>query len=186
MTNAPHWLALEQFDHNNISEFETAWLTKRGVTFKALMGDWPVGAANVTFDGAGHFDLCKDGERALTFVSFNAGDPIDIIAWRGQIASHTGAATFLGDQDDVVNPATWLDGRDLLIHASPLEWLQHDREGLVVVNFKRAGAYLRNAKSVFCPDINVAKKLRRTVKVASQPILKICTTAQKRGKAIHV
>jgi hypothetical protein len=59
MTNAPHWLALEQFDRNNISEFEAAWLTKRGVTFKALMGDWPVCAANVTFDGAGHFDLCN-------------------------------------------------------------------------------------------------------------------------------
>ena len=52
-------LALQQFDSNNISEFETAWLVKRGASFKALMGNWPVGAANVNFDGKGHFDLCE-------------------------------------------------------------------------------------------------------------------------------
>jgi hypothetical protein len=112
----PYWTALQQFDQNTISEFEIAWLTKRGVSFKALMGDWPVGAANVNFDGKGHFNLADDGERALTFVAFNAGNPIDIIAWRprsGQIASYTGAATFLGDQDDAINPATWFNGGDL-------------------------------------------------------------------------
>ena len=180
-----HGLPLEQFDWGHPSEFETAWLTKRGVSFKALMGDWPVGAANVNFDGKGHFNLADDGERALTFVAFNAGDPIDIIAWRprsGQIASYTGAATFLGDQDDAINPATWFNGGDLIIHATPLEWLQHDREGLVIINFKRAGAYLRIAKSVYCPDINVAQKIRRAVKAASKPTLKIYTAAPKRGK----
>ena len=180
-----HGLPLEQFDWGHPSEFETAWLTKRGVSFKALMGDWPVGAANVNFDGKGHFDIADDGERALTFVAFNAGNPIDIIAWRprsGQIASYTGAATFLGDQDDAINPATWFNGGDLIIHATPLEWLQHDREGLVIINFKRAGAYLRIAKSVYCPDINVAQKIRRAVKAASKPTLKIYTAAPKRGK----
>jgi hypothetical protein len=183
----PYWLALQQFDSNTISEFETAWLTKRGVSFKALLGDWPVGAANVSFDGKGHFNLADDGERALTFVSFNAGVPIDIIAWRprsGQIASYTGAATFLGDQDDLINPATWFDG-DLLIHATPLEWLQHDRVGLVIVNFKRAGACLRNVKSVFCRDINVARKIRSAVRAASKPIVKIYTAASKQGMAVH-
>ena len=182
-------LALQQFDSNNIPELETAWLVKRGVSFKALMGNWPIGAAKVNFDGKGHFDLCEGGERAFTFVAFNAGDPIDIIAWRprmGQIASYTGAATFLGDQDDAVNPATWLDGNDLLIHATPLEWLRHEREGLVIVNFKTAGAYLRNAKSVYCADIETAKKLRTAVRAASKPTLKIYTAAPKRGKAIHV
>jgi hypothetical protein len=183
---SPWGIALEQFDWGHPSEFETAWLTKRGVSFKALMGDWPVGAANVNFDGKGHFNLVNDGERALTFVGFNTGDPIDIMAWRpksGQIASYTGAATFLGDQDDLINPATWFDGGDLVIHASPLEWLQRDREGLVIVNFKRAGACLRNVKSVYCEDINVARKIRRTVKAACKPIVKIYTAAPKRGKA---
>ena len=152
------------------------------------MGDWPVGAANVNFDGD-HFNLASDGMRALTFVAFNADSPIDIIAWAprsGQIASYAGAATFLGDQDDAVNPATWIDGGDLLIHATPLEWLQHDREGLVIVNFKRAGARLRNAKSVYCADIETAKKLRKAVRDASKPTLKIYTAAPKRGKAVHV
>ena len=79
---------------------------------------------------------------------------------------------------------TWLDGDDLLIHASPLEWLQHEREGLVIVNFKMAGAYLRDAKSVFVEDIQVARKLRKAVSAASKPALKIYTaTTQKRGKA---
>jgi hypothetical protein len=185
----PYWLALQQFDSNTISEFETAWLTKRGVSFGALMGDWPVGAANVDFDGKGHFDFREGGQRAFTFAAFNAGAPIDIIAWRprtGQIASYTGRACFLGDEDDAVNPATWLDGGDLLIQASPLEWLQHEREGLVIVNYKMAGAYLRNAKSVFCEDIDIGKKLRKAVRAACKPTLKIYTAAPQRGKAQHV
>jgi hypothetical protein len=122
----------------------------------------------------------------LTFVAFNAGDPIDIVAWQPrtrQIASSTGRATFLGDEDDAINPATWFDGSDLLIHASPLEWLQHDREGLVVVNFKRAGAVLRNTKSVYCADIQTAKQLRKAVKAASKPMLRIYTSVPKWGKA---
>src|SRR5262245_60709469 len=148
----PYWLALRQFDQNTISEFEAAWLIKRGVSLKALLGDWPVGVSNVTFHGD-HFDLCESGDRAFTFAAFNAGAPIDIIAWRPrtkQLASYTGAATFLGDQDDTINPATWFNNNDLLIHATPLEWLQRDRQGLVIVNFKRAGADLRSVKSVYC------------------------------------
>jgi hypothetical protein len=150
------------------------------------MGEWPIGAADVSFDGHGHFAIDAQGERVLTFVAFNAGDPIDIIAWQprtGQLATYAGRASFLGDEDDVINPATWLDGADLLIHASPLEWLQHEREGLVIVNYKLAGAYLRNAKSVFCEDIDLAKKLRKAVRAASKPRVRIYTTAPKRGKA---
>jgi hypothetical protein len=185
----PYWLALQQLDQNSISEFEYAWLTKRGVTFKALLGDWPIGAANVTFDGKGHFNFADDGERALTFVTFNAREPIDLIAWHprtGKIGSYTGAATFLGDEDDAINPGTWSCGGDLIIHATPLEWLQHEREGLVIINFKRAATALRNAKSIFCEDINAARKLRPAIRAASKPLVKIYTTAQQRRKAHHV
>jgi hypothetical protein len=80
---------------------------------------------------------------------------------------------------------TWLDGADLLIHRSPLEWLQHGREGLVIVNYKMAGAALRNAKSVFCEDIDIAKKLRKAVKAACKPTLKIYTAMPKRRKVAH-
>jgi hypothetical protein len=179
-------LALDQFDWGHPSEFETAWLTKRGVSFKALVGDWPIAATNANFDGHGHFDIDAQGERVLTFIAFNAGDPIDIIAWQprtGRLATYTGRASFLGDEDDAINPATWLDGADLLIHASPLEWLQHERERLVVVNYKVAGALLRNARSAFCEDIEVAKKLRRAVRAASKPTVRIYTAAPKCGKA---
>ena len=181
-------LALDQFfEWGQPSEFEIAWLTKRKVSFKALIGDWPIGTTNANFDGKGHFAIEDGGERVLTFIAFNAGVPIDAIAWQprtGETATYLGAATFLGDQDDAINPATWLDGDDLLIHASPLEWLQHEREGLVIVNFKMAGVYLRDAKSVFVEDIQVARKLRKAVSAASKPALKIYTvTTQKRGKA---
>ena len=46
---------------------------------------------------------------------------------------------------------------------------------------------VRNVKSVFCADIETAKKLRKAVRVASKPILKIYTAPPKRGKAsVHV
>lgn len=178
-------IALDQFDWGHPSEFEIKWLTKREVSLKALLGDWPIGATNAAFDNHGHFVTDKTGERVLTFVAFNAGVPIDVVAWQpktGQTATHLGTAAFLGDQDDAINPATWLDGEDLLIHASPLEWLQHDRNGLVIVNFKMAGAYLRNARSVFCEDVEIAKKLRKAVRASSTPTLQIYTSASARER----
>ena len=85
-------LVLEQFDWGHPSEFETKWLGKRGVSLKALLGDWPIGATNAAFDDHGHFAIDKTGERILTFVAFNAGVPIDVVAWQprtGQTATYS-------------------------------------------------------------------------------------------------
>ena len=114
--------------------------------------------------------------NALTIVCFDRGVPIDICAWQpktGEIATYFGRAVFLGDEDDIFNPATWFDGGDLLIHASPLEWLKADREGVVILNEKRAGPSLTQCRSAFCADPALAARVRKIIR--PKPTLKIHT-----------
>ena len=169
-------LALEQFDWGYPNKLQTQWLHSQGVkSLKALLSPWPVGATRVTFDGD-YFDPDPCGVNALTFVCFDRGEPIDVCAWfprTGKLATYLGRAVFLGDEDDLFNPATWFGGDDLLIHSSPIEWLRADREGVVILDEAKAGPYLAQCRSVFCADAALAARVRKLIR--PKPILKIHT-----------
>ena len=177
--NINYQLALDQFDWGHPNELQIQWLTSRGVGFNALWSPWPIGATRVAFDGD-RFDQDPKGKNALTFVCFDRGEPIDIVAWQpktGEIATYEGRAVFLGDEDDCFNPATWFGGDDLLIHASPLEWLKADREGFVILDEARAAPYLAPCRSVFCADPALAARVRKIIR--PKPILKVFTAAKE-------
>jgi hypothetical protein len=57
--------------------------------------------------------------------------------------------------------------------------------GLVIVNYKLAGAYLRDVKSVCAPDIETAKRARKAINAACKPTVEIYTAASKRGKVAN-
>ena len=163
-------LAIHQFETmaTAISEFELAWLTKRKVSEDALWKPWPIGATTI------------DGTRYLTFVAFDGDYPLDIVCWQprtNDLIAYSGRAVFLGDLDEVMNPATYMAGGYLTIHSHPLEWLRANRQGVIIVNEKLAGAYLRDRPRVFCPDPEVAKKLKRLVR-SPKPTVKILTAAR--------
>jgi hypothetical protein len=164
---SPYGFALEQFDWGHPTEAETSWLVRQGISLEALLKPWPIGATNVDVS-RGAFVPMENGERVLTFVCFDRGFPIDVVAWQprtGKLALYSGLAFCLGDVDDIFNPATSFDGHCLHIHATPLEWLQSGRDGIVIVKPKLARAYLGHLPSVFCPKPDHARKVRRWVRV---------------------
>ena len=130
---------------------ELYWLLDQGVGEDA---HWPISGATVRFDGL-TFDLDHTGERALTFRAEDCGKAIDLIAWQpctGALGSWRGQAFCLGDMDDIFNPATYFDCDALRIHATPLDWLLADRDGIVIVRPNLAPAYLANCERVRCSE----------------------------------
>lgn len=163
----PSTLAIHHFEEmaTQISEFELKWLTKRGVSEDALWKPWPIGATRL------------DGVSYLAFVAFDGNYPLDIVLWQprtGELIAYSGRAVFLGDLDEVMSEATYLADGCLTIHADPLEWLKASREGVVIVNEKLAGAYLRDLPRVFCPDVETAKRVKKIVR-PDKPTVKVLT-----------
>ena len=131
------------------SDDELRWLLHQGISDTAL---WPISGATVCFDlKHGTFDLDHAGERSLIFRAEDCDEVIDLIAWQprtGQLASWRGQALCLGDVDDIFNPATYFAGGALRIHETPLQWLQTEREGIVIVRPDLAHAYLANCQRI--------------------------------------
>ena len=96
------------------------------------------------------FDFADDvgGERvdALIFLPRNdLGNPCDLTAWtstRLKLASWFGAAALLG-ADDILAPRLTIEGA-LQVHRTPLGWLRAGRDGVVIIDPRRATVELRD------------------------------------------
>ncbi len=160
---------------------ELGWLIDEGVSDKAL---WPIGGATVRFDGT-KFDLDHEGERALTFRAEDRDQVIDLIAWQpstGALASWRGRAFCLGDVDDIFNPATYFNGGALHVHATPLNWLLADRQGIVIVQPDLAPAYIANCQRIRCSDTAHARQVEQWVE-PHKPTVEILVEVEERAAA---
>jgi hypothetical protein len=88
----------------------------------------------------------RDASGAVVAVVFRApddlGNPLDLAAWEpetGRLALWLGRVSMLG-QDSLYG---WRLGEPLIVHESPLEWLQAGREGVFVIDPRRASPLLR-------------------------------------------
>jgi hypothetical protein len=163
------------------NEKELLWLLDQGVSDEAL---WPISGATVRFDGA-TFDLDHEGERALTFRALDCGKAFDVIAWQpctGAFGSWRGQAFCLGDQDDIFNPGTYFAGNALRIHASPLEWLRADREGIVIVRPDLASAYLANCQRISFANADHARQAEKWLE-PHKPKVEILVEVKERAAA---
>lgn len=123
------------------TEKECRWLVDQGVDPDALIQPGPIRAASVTFFRDA-FDFDADGQRALLFL-----EERDAIAWqptRGLLRPWRGVA-FALNEEAIFNPGTYFAGGALRVHATPLEWLQAGREGIVIVQHRYDYAMLRHA-----------------------------------------
>jgi hypothetical protein len=160
---------------------ELLWLLDQDVPENAL---WPISGATVHFDGIA-FDLDDEGERALTFRAEDRGQVIDLIAWQprtGKIASWRGQAFCLGDADDIFNPATYFAGDALRIHATPLDWLLANREGIVIVRPDLAPAYLSHCQRIRCSNAAYARQVEKWIQ-PRQPSAEILVEVEERAAA---
>ena len=134
---------------------EILWLHKQGVCMATMTRPWIVGAESVCFSGS-NFDFDARGERALIFRAEDRGITTDLIAWSARedkLASWRGSAVALGDVDLI-----WTDDC-LRVHRSPLQWLQNNRDEIVIVDPARAYAYLRDVPAVLSSDADLLRDL---------------------------
>jgi hypothetical protein len=140
---------------------ELRWLRGQGVSRAALLYPWPIGATNVTFYG-NTFEFDSHGERVLTFLVEDI-DVVDIAAWQprtGKLATWLAAGFAIG-QEAIFNPATYFAGGALRVYETPVQWLQAEREGIVIVRPNVAHAYLPNCQRLVCSDAAHARKVDR-------------------------
>lgn len=155
-------LACIQLDWGPLSQRELGWFLRQRVTLDALLRPWPIGATKVRFDGH-TFEPDPNGVRAITFAVIDYREVIDIAAWQprtGQLASFQGQAFCLGDLDDLFNPAIYFDDGALRIHASPLEWLTANREGIVILRPDLTYAYLQHVRRLFFANARHLRQVR--------------------------
>ena len=108
---------------------------------------------NNRFELARH---ARDASGAVLAVVFRAlddlGNPLDLAAWEpetGRLALWLGRVSMLG-QDNLYG---WRLGDPLMVHETPLEWLQAGRGGAFVIDPQRASPLLRMVEplGVQCP-----------------------------------
>lgn len=143
---------------------ELEWLFRHGIPANAMAEPWPIKSASVQFLNGGTFDFARDGRQAIVFLAVDHGETVDLIAWQpksGAVASWRATAFCLGDQDQCFNPASWFADSGLRVHADPLEWLKHDRDGIVIVRREFAYAYLRYVPRLVFADVEHAERIQR-------------------------
>ena len=158
---------------------ELLWLLDQGLNENAL---WPISGVTVRFD-RNTFGLDDTGERALTFRAEDSGEVIDLIAWQprtGALASWRGQAFCLGDLDEIYNPATYFMDGALRVHASPLEWLRANREGIVILRPDFTYAHLRFCQRILCDDPAHAEDVEFWLR-APEPTVKILVAEKVEG-----
>jgi hypothetical protein len=90
--------------------------------------------------GSGRFDFTDSDGELLGFVCEVIGAdgvmPVDLIAWPmdrpKDILSMFGRAAIVGEWE-AVNPATYIFGRPLQVHRTPLQWIKAGCRGAAVV-----------------------------------------------------
>ncbi len=140
------------------------WLIEQGISDAAMTSPWPPKEARVTFGDSHTFDFDDSGEPALIFRATDHGETIDLVAWQarsGRLASWRGVAFAIGDLDDVFNPATYFGGDSLLVHETPLQWLQAEREGIVILRQDLAHAFLADRQRIVCSNAAHARQIER-------------------------
>lgn len=97
----------------------------------------------------------EDGELVVAdLVAFDVANPTIF-------GTLEGYGVLLG-ADQIENPSSYLGGRPLRVHRTPLSWLQAGCSGVVVLDERRAGARLAGALgNLACEDEEHARQVAR-------------------------
>ena len=153
------------------------WLVRQSVPDAALfVGQQgvPVLAATVSFGrGCFEFERHHAGDapcRALVWPVWDEwGDQVDLAAWNprsGAVGVWLGRVAMLG-QEQLHRRAK---GERLIVHATVLDWFRAGREGVAIVDQRRAVALLRDAGPLLVDDAAFGTQLERALTVRSPKI----------------
>lgn len=121
------------------------WLLRSHVTIDAMIRPAAIRLAHGHKAHDGIFESDPDGTSWLVFEEQD-----DVVYWQprtGDLATDCGRAFALG-QDAIDNPVTYSFDRNLNVFASPLEWLQAKRDGIVVIDWQRCWSRLQDAPRI--------------------------------------
>ena len=129
------------------------------------------------FDPAPDFDLPPGGEPAMVVLAFNGfGDVADLGAFRGdRIAAWLGAVAMLGRQNVLgarLEPA-------LNVHCTAFNWLLAGRDGVVLIDHKRAARQLWDRGPFRAADIEHARRLQSLLTPAAPSV--VLTVPERRA-----
>ncbi|RLP22753.1 hypothetical protein [Mesorhizobium sp. YM1C-6-2] len=140
---------------------EIDWLLSREVSTFALVRPMAIMVAVGDLGQDGHFEGADTGARWLAFEQER-----DLVLWqprRRLLVSECRRAFALGE-DIVDNPGTYAFDCNLNIFADPLEWLRANRDGIVIIDWRRAFDRLRDV-----PRVAIAEALLPTYRQAMRP-----------------
>jgi hypothetical protein len=147
----------------NLRQVHINWLLKSGVSPEAMIHPTLIEVARGKRASDGIFEPSEDGPEWLAFTEAH-----DLVFWRpatGELATDRGIAFALG-ADAIGNPGVTALGGWLHLHATPLEWLQSGRQGIVVIHWRWAFDQLRDFER-----IAVAEELLDTYRKHMKPRL---------------
>jgi len=150
------------------NEAEILWLFDQDVSDTAILEPTPIRAANVVFLDGNTFDFDSRGVRTFIFKEL---DSDDLVAWspvQNALATWRGDAFALGEE---------AVGGALHVHETPLQWLQADRQGIVILRHDLSHAYLAHCQRLACSDTGFAKKVKAWLQ-PRKPTVKILVEAQ--------
>lgn len=148
-----------------LTEKEKLFLTGQGIHPDALdYGEnnkyFRILATLVRWEGC-FFDFDRNGTRAAIIVCRDeAGEVADMVAWapsEGHLARWAGNVSMLGEEL-IRRPR--LSGDRLWVYPTPLEWLQHRRAGVVVLDYDKARAPLAAASPISVHTEELRKKMQ--------------------------
>lgn len=152
----------------DLSEGSLNSLRDRGVPPPALEFDpvakhFKIMMASVVWAGTRFdIDILGDAEKAIIIACRDEwGEFNDLCAWSptsGQIASWLGVACIIGQES-----LSSQRGKDekLWLHPSPLDWLQHGRTGVVVIDYEAARTVLADVGPIAVKSADHKAKLAR-------------------------
>lgn len=144
------------------------WLVAKGV-HPLTVGSGPntplkVAHGNCAADG--WFDPDPSGPACFAILIEDKAGPIDLAFWdprSGATATLLNYGFALGEEQ-VDNPGVYSFDGFLKVHTDPLAWLRDNRDGIFILDWRRAFDRLR-----YCPAVAVDASLLATYRVAMQP-----------------
>jgi hypothetical protein len=161
------------------AEDDVRWLFEQGVSSTALLEPTPVLAGEALFLGNHTFDFNHGGERVLVVET-----DCDVIAWQlrsKKAATWRGVAFALGEEA-IWNPAAWFTGGALKVHATPLNWLKANREGICIVQPRLTYAMLRHVPRIAVTDPQFGRQVQQWLKPPKSSV-KILVAVPERAAA---
>jgi hypothetical protein len=165
--------------HRFLPPIKLTWLQRLkalGVSAESLAEPELPACADVVFFDGQFFDFVNEAHGGQSFEAIlllardDLDDPCDIVAWEpktGRLALWLGRVSMLGQG----NLYGWRLGKPLVVHETPLEWLQAGRDGVFVIDPQGASRMLRMVEPLGVKSSQFGHRLQAALTIRAPRIM---------------